>query len=189
MLGLDLGLSRDRTALCLLRVDALTGLVVVELLLTWAPPPGTKVDLTEVERAVAELSRTWSAPIVVDPWQGVLMAQRLRAQGCAVSEYTFTSENRRKLFGSLLDLIRTDRLRSQPHDELRRELLGLDVQQTSGGGWRVDHKSGRHDDHVIALALALGGFWDAPGDAEAELVHAGEVPEGELAQDNFLSGW
>jgi len=83
----------------------------------------------------------------------VLMAQRLRGRGVEVVEYPFTGESRRKLFGTLLDLIRTGRLRCRPHEELRRELLGLEVQETMAG-WRVDHRVGRHDDHVVAVALA-----------------------------------
>jgi len=68
-------------------------------------------------------------------------------------EYPFAAENRRSLFGVLLDLIRNSRFRSRPHDELRREILSLEVEETATG-WLVDHTPGRHDDHVIALALA-----------------------------------
>jgi hypothetical protein len=96
----------------------------------------------------------------LDPWQGVLMAQRLRAAGVEVVEHTFTAAGRRQLFGALLDVIRTGRLRARPHEELRRELLGLEVQET-GAGWRVDHRSGRHYDLVVAVALAVAGLMSA----------------------------
>src|SRR5262249_8459005 len=99
------------------------------------------------------LATKFGANIVLDPWQGALMAQRLRARGLTVEEQAFTAESRRKLFGTLLDLVRTGRLRCQPHEELRRELLGLEVEETASG-WRVDHRVGRHDDHVVAVALA-----------------------------------
>jgi hypothetical protein len=112
---------------------------------------------------VEDTARDWAqqtgAPLVVDAWQAALMAQRLRAAGLTTVEVQFTAETRRKLFGSLLDVIRRGQLRSKPHPELRRELLGLEVQQTPTG-FRVDHKSARHDDHVMAVALALGAFWD-----------------------------
>ncbi len=172
-IGLDVGLSRDRTVIALLRVDAATGLVCIDLLVTYVPPTGRKVDLQEVEQAVAELSQRYQAPVAYDTWQAVLLGQRLEAQGLPTIPYTFTAESRRKLFGSLLDLVRTGALRSRPHDELRRELLGLDVQETASG-WRVDHKTGRHDDHVVAVALALGGFWSdavTVADAETEAHH------------------
>ena len=160
MVGLDVGLVRDRTALSLLRVDGLEGCVCVDALLTFEPPPNGKVNLTEVEEAAALLSRTWSAPIVVDLWQAQLMSQRLQAAGHTVIEVQFTAESRRRAFGSLLDVIRRGQLRSRPHPELRRELLGLEIFDKGQGGWRVDHRSGQHDDHVVSVALALAGFWD-----------------------------
>ena len=187
-IGCDLGLSRDRTVLALLRVDATTGLVCVDQLLTYAPALGAKVDLQEVEAQVAAWSRAFAAPVVCDPWQAMLMSQRLRAQGVPVTEFTFTSETRRKLFGSLLDLIRTGGLRSHPHDDFRRELLGLEVQQTAGGGWRVDHRVGRHDDHVVATALALGAFWDQSGAADLAALET-LSPEEQHFQNTVADHW
>jgi hypothetical protein len=35
--------------------------------------------------------------------------------------------------------------------------LGLEVQETAAG-WRVDHRPGRHDDHVIAVGLGVQGI-------------------------------
>jgi len=151
-IGLDLGLSKDKSVLSVVRRDP-SGLVVVEGLTTWAGQHGEKVDLTVVEDEVAALAAKVKAPVVVDPWQAVLLAQRLRARRLPVIEFAFTGDGRRKIFGTMLDLIRNGRLRSRPHEELRRELLGLEVQQTASG-WRVDHRAGRHDDHVVSIALA-----------------------------------
>jgi len=81
------------------------------------------------------------------------MGQRLQTRGVGVTEFPFTAEGRRKVFGTLLDLVRSGRLRCLPHETLRRELLGLEVQETTSG-WRVDHRPGRHDDHVGAVGLA-----------------------------------
>ena len=165
VIGLDLGLSKDRSVLSLVRRDT-TGVMVVEALETWTPTAGAKVDLREVEDAVATVAQRHHAPVVLDPWQGVLMSQRLRTRGCTVEEFNFTGEGRHKLFGALLDLIRTNRLRSQPHDVLRRELLGLEVQETASG-WRVDHRVGRHDDHVVAVALAVETLRRVPMSVDA----------------------
>ncbi len=137
----------------MVRLDSGTNLVAVEALVTWRPSEGSKVNLTEVENEVAVLAERFKGPVILDPWQGVLMAQRLRARGIKVIEYPFTGESRRKLFTVILDLIRNGRLKSRPHDDLRRELLTLEVEETAAG-WRVDHKPGRHDDHVVATALA-----------------------------------
>ncbi len=150
-IGLDLGISRDAAVAALVRRDD-SGLVCIETLLTWAPRSG-KVDLVEVEDKVAVLAARSGARVVADPWQAALLAQRLRRKGVAVVEFTFSAESRRRVFGGLLDLIRGGRLRSRPHEALRRELLGLEVTE-GASGWRVDHRSGGHDDHAVAVALA-----------------------------------
>ena len=151
-IGLDIGLTRDRTVVAVVR--EVKGLIVVQHLVTWAGAPGRKVDLEEVAAEVAALARQHQATVFYDPFQGVHMAQQLSRAGVHMVEHPFTGESRKRLFTVLLDLIRNGRLRSQPHEELRRELLSLEVQQTASGGWRVDHKTGRHDDHVVAVALA-----------------------------------
>jgi hypothetical protein len=155
-LGLDLGLTRDHTVAAVAHRDAATGHVVLDVLRTWAGRPGAPVDLADVEVEVARLSRTFAAPVVLDPYQAVLLGQRLRAAGAEVCEYPFTGESKRRLFQLLLQLVKDGHLRCFAHDDLRRELLSLEVQETSAG-WRVDHRPGWHDDHAVALALAAHG--------------------------------
>jgi hypothetical protein len=153
MAGLDLGVTKDRSVLALVG-SADEGRVVVRKLATWVPPKGGKVDLQAVEDEVESLMRTHAvAACIYDPHQAQHMAQRLRVRSVPMLEYTFTSASRRDLFAKLLDLIRRRKLVAAPHAELRRELLHLEVTETAGG-WRADHKRGRHDDHVVAVALA-----------------------------------
>lgn len=171
-IGLDIGLSRDRTVAAVVR--NISGVMTVQHLLTWAGKPGRKVALEDVEQEVKLLAERHSAAVHYDPYQGVLLGQRLQKQGILMKEYSFTSESRRKLFSTLLDLIRTRRLRAPLHAELRRELLNLEVTETSAG-WRVDHRPGRHDDHVIAVALG------------AQAV-AGQRYEGDFATDAEITG-
>ena len=83
---------------------------------------------------MVEIARRLGASVVVDPWQAALMGQRLRARGVAVTEYSFSGDSRRKLFASVLDLVRGGRLRCRPHDDLRRELLAWRSQETAAGG-------------------------------------------------------
>jgi len=151
-IGLDLGVSRDAAVAAVVRQDQATGLVVIEALVTWEPRAG-KIELPDVEADVTELIARFPGPLIVDPWQGVLLGQRLTQKGIAVLEHPFTSESRRKIFSTLLDLIRSRRLRARPHEALQRELLGLEVQETAAG-WRIDHQRAGHDDHVIAVAMA-----------------------------------
>lgn len=151
-IGLDLGVAKDRSVAAI--VERVGELLTVRAIHTWDPKNhGGRVPLQQVEEEVATLAKTHNLPVQVDFWQAALMKERLEARGVLVREVKFTADQRRLLFGVLLDLVRTGRLLSVPHEELRRELLGLEVQQTASG-WRVDHKAGRHDDHVVAVALA-----------------------------------
>lgn len=154
VLGLDIGLSRDRTVACLAHWKERG--VIVDQFRTWKGRPEAAVDLTEVEHEVRELASKFGAPVILDPYQGILLGQRLHQGGVRVQELPFTAESRRRLFGLVLQLVKDGQLRCYPHDEFRRELLALEVGETSAG-WRVDHRPGRHDDHVVALALAAHG--------------------------------
>lgn len=151
IIGLDIGLVQDRTVACLAYRSGAD--VIAKLFRTWAGRAGAPVQLGEVEAEVTQLARTFSAPVILDPYQGVLLGQRLRDQGVEVYEHPFTLESRRRLFSVVLQLVRDGRLRCAPHEALRQELLTLEVSETTSG-WRVDHRPGRHDDHVVALALA-----------------------------------
>ncbi len=159
--GLDLGVSRDRSFLAVVRLDEATGLFCVLHLVGWVPRPGERVNLEEVEAA----ARKYQATVYLDPWQGVLLGQRLGARGVDAREFTFSGEGRRKLFGTLLDVIRRRRLRSHPHAELKQELLALEVRE-SLSGYRVDHKSSGHDDATVAVGLALQGLPHEEGSGE-----------------------
>jgi hypothetical protein len=152
-LGLDVGLTRDRTVACVAHKDRETGWVVIDALRTWAGRPGAPVALPEVEAEVLWLARTFGASVILDPYQAALLGQRLRQAGVEVREYSFTADGRRRLFGTLLQLVKDGHLRCFPHEELRRELLALETTETAAG-WRVDHRPARHDDHVVAVALA-----------------------------------
>jgi hypothetical protein len=96
---------------------------------------------------------TISMLFVSEAHQAQHMAQRLRVRGVTMVEYSFTAASRHDLFAKLLDLIRRGRLLAEPHEDLRKELLRLEVKETAGG-WRADHRRGGHDDHVVSVALA-----------------------------------
>jgi hypothetical protein len=134
--------------------DGPEGEVVVRELRTWQGTRERKVDLVEVEATIAALAKRYhAAAVILDPHQAVLMAQRLRAEHMLnVLEYAFTERSREELFNRLFDLVRRGKLKSLPHQELRRELLGLETRQASKG-YRVDHRRGKHDDHAVAVAL------------------------------------
>ncbi len=132
-------------------------MVVVEHLTLYAPTKATRVDLTMIEEEVEALATRYHCPVMIDPYQGIGLSQRLTQRGVLVREYVFSGDGRRKLFAGLLDCISTGSLRARPHETLRRELLSLEVKE-SQAGWRVDHRTSGHDDTVVAVGLALAGL-------------------------------
>jgi phage terminase large subunit-like protein len=131
--GLDLGIVKDRSVLAVAG-SATEGRVVVKALRTWVPPKGGKVDLQDVEDTVAAVTgEHLVAATIYDPHQAQHMAQRLRVRGLTMVEYAFTSASRHDLFSKLLDLIRRGRLVAEPHPELKKELLRLEVKETQSG--------------------------------------------------------
>ena len=151
-MGVDLGTSRDRSAVALVRSEGQT--VAVERLVLWQGSAKERVQLEEVEAAIAEMAgRYRPREIALDPFQGLLMAERLRRRGLRVKEYSFTSSSRAALFETLLQLIRQGRLKSRPHAVLREELAGLRWVE-KGGVLRPDHPASGHDDAAVAVGLA-----------------------------------
>jgi Terminase large subunit, ATPase domain len=69
-LGLDIGISRDRTALAV--VKRVGSFLAVEHLRLFVPTRTSRVDLTEVEEEVAALSQRYHCPVWLDPFQGVI---------------------------------------------------------------------------------------------------------------------
>jgi hypothetical protein len=154
-IGLDLAVARDRTALAVCRNAS--GLCVIEELQTWQGSPSNRVELSEVEEATANIALRIAAPVILDAWQGLLMAERLRARGVQTWVQQFTQQSRTKLYDTLLLLIREKRLRSFEHQLFREELLGLRWVD-KGGSLRPDHPVGGHDDIAIAVGLAAQGI-------------------------------
>jgi len=155
--GVDIGITRDRSFIAAVTKDAGTGLFCVKHLLGYIPRREERVDLQDVERDVETVAKMYHAPVYLDPHQGVLLSQRLQSRGVFTIEYQFGAQSRAKLFSTLLDVIRRRQLRCAPHPDLKMELTALEVKE-SLSGYRIDHKSSAHDDAVVAVALALQGL-------------------------------
>jgi phage terminase large subunit-like protein len=182
--GLDLATAKDRTALAVVRADGDTA--VIDSLALWAGTPRERVQLADVEATVLAAARRF-APIevVVDPFQGLLLAERLRRAGLNVHEFPFSAQSRTVLFDTLLQLIRQRRLRSFPHQGLREELAGLRWVEKAGV-LRPDHPATGHDDAVVAVGLAAT---QAVAQAIAPRPSAGRVPPGPVAGVTLGPGW
>ena len=150
--ALDLGLTRDRTALAVGHFDRRTEKIVLDWLRVWQGSRDDPVNIADVENELMELAKRFRLTRVdLDPWQLQSSLQRLRGV-LPVKEFTFTAENVRRLSETLFNLIQTATLRLYPDDELERELLNLNVVQ-KGYGWRIDHAGGGYSDRAVALGM------------------------------------
>lgn len=172
--GLDLGLTRDSSAVVVLAVPAGGGSGQIRLAQhrRWAPVPGKKVDLMEVERAILEFDREFGGleNVAFDPWQAELMAQRLEADSGRrrrnqqrrfnsqpwMREVPPTAANLRAQATLIIESFQDRRLTLYPCEPLRCDLLKLRVEERSYGIRLTSPRDGDgHGDLFSAFSLAL----------------------------------
>jgi phage terminase large subunit-like protein len=137
--------------------------VVVDRVQAWVPRPGQPVDLRAVEEWLMAAHGSYGQPVLVaDPWQFLSMAQRLRAGGMRVEEFTFSAQSVGRLALTLHRLLREHLIALPDDPELLEELANVRLRETSPGNYRLDHDPGQHDDRAIALALAAYHLVEAP---------------------------
>jgi hypothetical protein len=154
---LDLGTRNDRTAAVIAHAEreGEGTRVTVDRLQVWTPRPGAPVSLDDVRLWLVEMCRSYRARLRYDPSQAYLMVEQLRRAGVSCEEFTFTSTSVGHLATAIMQSLR-GRLLTLPDDEaLRKELLEVRLRETSPNVMRIDHKGGRHDDRVIAVAMAV----------------------------------
>lgn len=179
VLGLDVGLVNDRTVLTVAhgerRDDAVV--VVVDHQEVWQGTKVNPVDLSDVEAVCRETLRQYPGRLIFDPWQSVHLAQRLRANGVRVGEFTFSSASVGRLALCLYRLLR-DRLLDLPDDDdLVDELSSVVLRENQPGSYRIDTTGEGHDDRVISLALV----------AQKLVSQSTSVPRLELAEGRVPS--
>jgi hypothetical protein len=151
--GLDLGLTRDRTAFAIVHRD--DGEIVLDDLAAWQGTRSDPVSITTIERAVADTAgRFPGLEIHADPWQMRGSIERLQSSRLSIREFNFSSGSVARLSAALHSAISSASLRVYPDDALTREILGLRVIETPSG-WRFDHRTGGFSDRAVALAMAV----------------------------------
>ena len=180
--SVDLATRRDNCVVAVTHAEA-TGFgarrVVLDRMVVWTPLRDAPVSLEDVEETIASLAWEYAgnehlhahnAQVVFDPAEGRLMMDRLRTRGIHVTQFNFTVASVGKL-GSLLHQLLRDELLALPDDEaLLDELAHIRLRETSIGGVRIDHDSGRHDDRAIAIALGAQHLLDPFGPVQPILV-------------------
>ena len=167
---LDVGLTNDACVACVAHAEATSEepgapvRVVVDRLARWRGSKKRPVNLTEVEAWVAEASRSYNRAVVhADPYQAVGLLQRLRTRGMAAEQFAFTATSVGRI-GQALHLALRNRLICLPNDrELLDELGRVRLRETQPGVVRLDHDAGQHDDHAVAIGIAVAVLSDGRG--------------------------
>ena len=175
IIGVDLGVTRDATVAAVCHAERVTALppgqveattigakIVLDRLEVWRGSRDRPVQLSSVETWLREAARSYRATVVIDPWQAVGMAQRLRAHGIRVEEFTFSSGSVGRV-ASVLHRALRDRMIALPDDpELIDELAHVRLAESSPGVVRLAHDSDRHDDRAVAIAMACSALLERP---------------------------
>ena len=162
VVAVDLGLINDRAiavvahAVAVSDEDGAPKLVVVDAIGRWQGSRRKPVELGDVEAWLLDVTRRYNhAKVVIDPWQAAGLCQRLRQQGMAVEEFTFSSASVGRI-GSALHLALRNRLLHLPDDEdLLNELGNVRLKETTPGVVRLDHDAGQHDDQAVSIGMAI----------------------------------
>ena len=150
--ALDLGSVSDRTALAIGH-RAGTEQVRLARLATWQGTRARPVEFAEVEEFTLAAFQRFRFRLRLDPWQGLDLAQRLRAQGIPVEEFNFSQGSKQRLAQSLLHSLNAGHLALYEAEGLRDELKALRLKQSASGAWSFDHARGGHDDRATVIAL------------------------------------
>ena len=161
VLGLDLGLKADLTAAVVCHLDEDT--VVLDRINTWTGTTEQPVQLGDVETWLTQASTSYHpVTVILDPWQAIGLAQRLRRKRIRVEEYTFSAASVGRLATTIHLLLREHRLALPPDEPLLDELANVRLKESTPGVYRMDHDPDKHDDQAIALALAANHLITQP---------------------------
>lgn len=179
--GIDLGLTKDRTALAIVHLDSQQNVVLDELLV-WQGSRAEPVNVATIERAILDVHRRYPGlRLLCDPWQFKSSVQRLRSEGVSVEEYHFSATSISRLSAVLYEIISDATLRVFQDADLDREILGLQVIQ-GASGWKLDHRVGGYSDRAVALGMACMGAVARRGQGVVTI----SVPSGQIRAPRFL---
>lgn len=183
VVALDLGITNDRTVACVAHAEPIvvrtaeerlawgrlvneqvTGhRIVLDRIEVWQGSRKAPVQLDGVEEWIDTSARSYGrARVVVDPYQAVGMAQRLRSRGLQVTEHHFGQASNGRLASTLHLLLRNRALALPDDPDLLDELLNVRLRETTPGVMRMDHDPDKHDDRAITLALAAVHLLERP---------------------------
>ena len=198
VVGVDLGVKNDRTVAAVCHGETIydsrgrvAGVrVVLDRLQVWAGTRQHPVELADVEAWLIEAATAYGAVPIVDPWQAVLLVQRLRDRGVWATEFAFTAQSVGRLATTLHTQIRSHLLALPDDPDLIDELANVRLKETATPGvLRLDHDAGRHDDRAIALGLACIALLERPDTDWSRVYELPETTDDTTDDDEAENPW
>lgn len=169
--GLDLGVTRDASAVCILGVrrDRTNhGQIRLAFTKMWKPAKGKRVDLQEVEDTLVELHQQFTfKQLNYDPWEARHLASRLQASGLGklvtgtnrrvalpMVEISQTGQNLQRIASTLLEAFNDGRVLLFNDPDLMRDLRRLRVEERQYG-FRLTFPRDEHGHGDLGTAFAL----------------------------------
>jgi len=167
VMGIDLGVRHDRSALVVLGANAMLHRVRVAHLQSWRPKPGIDVKLEAVVNAVVAANVRFRPVVTIfDPNQARLLAELCRKAGVFMEEQKFGPGAMAQAAQATLEAFVDRRIDLYRHPELIADLKALTIEERPFGARIVAPTSATgHCDLGIALctcalprALAMASF-------------------------------
>ena len=164
VLGLDVGLVHDRTALAICHAERIIApddtvggrRIVVDDVIVWEGTRQKPVQLLSVRETIEAKAREYRVDrVVFDPYQAVGLAQELQQRGHVImAQFNFTTQSVAALASTLVMLIRNRQLGLPDDSALLDELARVRLIESGPNLVRLAHRPGDHDDRATAIALA-----------------------------------
>lgn len=133
------------------------GTVVQDVLRTWTPDKKLKVTLDPsiIIAEIGQLVVDWGLSMVYsDQYQLEALQQLAQQRNFTIIGNDFTGKSKAKMYGSLIQLLRTSRLKLLDMPVIYQQLTQLQKKLNAMGGVAIAAPHGRHDD--VASVIALG---------------------------------
>jgi hypothetical protein len=203
--GLDLGVSRDASAVCVLGVRRSFnghGRIRLAHVKVWRPATGRKVDLQEVEDTLLDLHAIFNLKeLCYDPWQATHMAQRLQSGGFGrmatgwqsgnlrtrrperlpIVEVPPTGKHLQAMATATIEAFNDFRIELFENADLRRDLTRLRVEERSYGFRLTSPRDATgHGDLGTAFSLAMVAASELSGKKQVKAGALDSITDGVL---------
>ena len=180
ILGLDLGVKRDHSAVVVLLTDHYTRRIKLAWCESWAPHSGLggQVDLGKVWESILWARKQYNVNIMhYDPWQAEFIAQKARIEGMMAEPMSFSGQGATLMASTLLEVFRSEILDLYPDELLLKDLGKLSIVETANGGYKLTAPRDEfgHADRAMAMAIALPTAWQGIG--EVVYIKTSQLPQ------------